>query len=73
MWRDPFDLSQTVDPGRPRGAPLTIDNRSVNLLRAFCIILEHFFQIFLNIFSQIEHEKGAEPVQNTETAPTIYY
>jgi hypothetical protein len=42
-------------------------------LRAFCIILEHFFQIFLNIFSEIEHEKGAEPVQNTETAPTICY
>ena len=69
MWRDPFDLSQTVDPGRPRGAPLTIDNHSVNLLRAFCTILEHFFWDFFNYFSEIERENGAVPVQNTDTAP----
>jgi len=62
MWRDPFDLSQTVDPGRPRGAPLTIDNHSVNLLRAFCILLGHFFEDFLNIFSEIERENGAVQV-----------
>jgi hypothetical protein len=59
MWRDPFDLSQTVDPGRPRGAPLTIDNLSVNLLRAFCIHLEHYFPDFFNFFSTIERENGA--------------
>jgi len=59
MWRDPFDLSQTADPGRPRGAPLTIDTHSVNLLRAFCIILGPFFQIFLIIFFEIKRENGA--------------
>jgi len=59
MWRDPFDLSQTADPGRPRGAPLTIDNHSVNLLRAFCIHLEHYFPDFFNYFSKIERENGA--------------
>jgi len=62
MWRDPFDLSQTADPGRPRGAPLTIDTHSVNLLRAFCIILGPFFQIFLIIFLEIKRENGAVPV-----------
>ena len=65
MWRDPFDLSQTADPGRPRGAPLTIVNHSVNLLRAFCTLLRRFFPVFLNFFSENEHEKGAP----TSTAP----
>jgi len=31
-------------------------------LRAFCIILGPFFQIFLNIFFEIERENGAVPV-----------
>jgi hypothetical protein len=41
----------------------------VNLLRAFCTILEHFFWDFFNYFSEIERENGAVPVQNTDTAP----